>query len=140
MKILLPVDGSSYTQRMLGYLAAHEELLPGDHDFTAFTVIDMTLLHATRLPHAVSMEAFLADRAEQVLRPVRSFMRQQGWRTVTDHVPGPPAEAVVAKAEAWQPDLIVMGTRGRTPLGNLVLGSVAHSVLANCRFPVMLIR
>jgi hypothetical protein len=29
MKILLPVDGSDYTKRMLSYIAAHDELLGG---------------------------------------------------------------------------------------------------------------
>ena len=39
MKILLAVDGSPFTKKMLAYLAAHEELVAaGRHDYTALTV------------------------------------------------------------------------------------------------------
>ena len=31
MKILVPVDGSPFTKRMLAYLAAHDEWLGGAH-------------------------------------------------------------------------------------------------------------
>ncbi len=44
MKILLAVDGSDYTRRMLGYLATHQETLGCGHDYT--------VLHAVLpLPH-----------------------------------------------------------------------------------------
>ena len=39
MKILLPVDGSEYTKRMLAYVAAHDELLGGDHEYFVLTVV-----------------------------------------------------------------------------------------------------
>ena len=140
MKILLPVDGSDYTKRMLAYLAAHEELLPGDHEFTVFTVVEPFSPYATNLAKPVSMEDFLQDQAEQVLGPVRSFAQQQGWKVRTDYVPGSAVQAIVEKADVLKPDLIVMGTHGRTALGTLVLGSVANGVLGNCKIPVMLIR
>ena len=63
-----------------------------------------------------------------------------GWKVWTDYVPGTAVQAIVEKAEALEPDLIVMGTRGRSPLGSLVLGSVANGVLGNCKIPVLLIR
>jgi len=140
MKILLPVDGSDYTKRMLAYLAAHTELLPGDHEYTVFTVIEPYSPYDTNFAKAVSMEDFLRDQAEQVLGPVRSFAQQQGWKVQTDYVPGSPFQAIVEKAEGLKPDLIVMGTHGRSPLGTFVLGSVANGVLGNCKVPVLLIR
>jgi len=36
MKILLPVDGSDHTKRMLSYIAAHDELLGAHHDQVGF--------------------------------------------------------------------------------------------------------
>ena len=38
MNILLAVDGSPYTKKMLAYLAAHNEMLGTDHTYTALTV------------------------------------------------------------------------------------------------------
>jgi nucleotide-binding universal stress UspA family protein len=140
MKILLPVDGSDYTKRMLAYLAAHDELLPGDHEYTVFTVIEPFSPYDTNFAKAVSMEDFMRDQAEQVLGPVRSFAQQQGWKVLTDYAPGSAVQTIVEKAETLQPDLIIMGTHGRSPLGTFVLGSVANGVLGNCRTPVLLIR
>ena len=140
MKILLPVDGSDYTKRMLAYLAAHDELLPGDHEYTVFTVVEPFKPHEANFAKAVSLETFLREQAEQVLGPVRAFAQQQRWNVRTDHIPGSPVQAIVEKAETLKPDLIVMGTHGRSPLGTLVLGSVANGVLANCKVPVLLIR
>ena len=37
MKILLAVDGSDYTRRMLSYLTTHDELLGPGHRYTALT-------------------------------------------------------------------------------------------------------
>ena len=34
MKILLAVDGSAFTKRMLAYLAAHDEWLGERHEYT----------------------------------------------------------------------------------------------------------
>ena len=34
MKILLAVDGSAFTKKMLAYLATHEQLLSGNAEFT----------------------------------------------------------------------------------------------------------
>ena len=67
MKILLPVDGSDYTRRMLAYLAAHAELLPGDHEYTMFTVIEPFSPYDANFAKAVSMEDFMREQAEQVL-------------------------------------------------------------------------
>ena len=38
MKILIPVDGSPFTKRMLGYLAAHDEWLGKQHEYTVLHV------------------------------------------------------------------------------------------------------
>ena len=36
MKILVAVDGSPFTKRMLAYLAAHDEWLGAHHQYTVF--------------------------------------------------------------------------------------------------------
>jgi len=140
MKILMPVDGSDYTKRMLAYLAAHSELLPGDHEYTVFNVIEPFSPYDRSFAKPVSMEDFMREQAERVLGPVRAFVQQQGWKVQTDYSPGSAVQAIVEKAEALKPDLIVMGTHGRSPVGSFVLGSVANGVLGNCKIPVLLIR
>ena len=140
MKILLPVDGSDCTKRTLAYLAAHDELLPGRHDYAVFTAIEPYKPHEVNFAKATSMEDFMRDQAEQVLGPIRSFVRQQDWNVQFGYAPGAALDTIVGKVESFKPDLIIMGTHGRSRLGALVLGSVANGVIANCTTPVLLIR
>jgi nucleotide-binding universal stress UspA family protein len=53
---------------------------------------------------------------------------------------GEPVEKIVEAAKTWQADLIVMGTRGRSALANVFLGSVAQGVLRDAPCPVMVLR
>ena len=41
MKILLAVDGSDYTKRMLAYLAAHDEWLGDRHEYTVLNTVTL---------------------------------------------------------------------------------------------------
>ena len=51
-----------------------------------------------------------------------------------------PSEAISATAEEHGTDLIVMGTRGLTGLGHILLGSVAERVVRKSFCPVMTVR
>ena len=139
MKILLPVDGSDYTKRMLSYIAAHDELLGPDHDYTMFTAVPPIPAHASRFLDRSTLDDYYRGQAEEVLRPVQRFAEQQGWKVRVAHAPGHPADAIATLADVEKFDLIVMGTHGHTALGNLLLGSVATGVLARCKAPVLLI-
>lgn len=140
MKILLPVDGSDYTKRMLGYIAARDELLGAGHEYIVFTAVAPVPAYAARFLDRSSLDSYHREEADAVLRPVQKFADQQGWRIRTAHATGHAAEAIAEFADAEKPDLIVMGTHGHSALGNVVLGSVASGVLARCRVPVLLVR
>ncbi|MDZ7708568.1 MAG: universal stress protein [Trueperaceae bacterium] len=51
---------------------------------------------------------------------------------------GAPVEVILADAEAWRADLIVMGTHGRTGLAHFLNGSVAERVVRRARRPVLI--
>ena len=126
MKILLPVDGSDYTKRMLGYVAAHDELFGPAHEYTVFTAVAPIPAHAARFLDGKMLSTYYDEQAESVLRPVRKFADQHQWKVSVVHVHGYAAEAIAALAEESHPDLIVMGTHGHSALGNVGLGSVAN--------------
>jgi len=56
--------------------------------------------------------------------------------TISQRIP----EMIVADAEAWSADLIVICTHGRRGLSRLLLGSVAEGVVRVATKPVLLIR
>lgn len=140
MKLLLPVDGSDYTKRMLGYVAAHEELLGRAHEYVFVTVVVPVPAHMSNYVGRAALEDFHRSQAEEVLEPVRAFARQNRWTFRDLHVVGHPAAAIASLADKEQPDLIVMGSHGHGVFAGLVLGSVATGVLARCKAPVLLIR
>jgi nucleotide-binding universal stress UspA family protein len=53
---------------------------------------------------------------------------------------GDAAAEIVAEAESWGADLVVMGSRGRTGLTRILLGSVARNVLQGSRSSVLIVR
>ena len=140
MKILLTVDGSAYTKRMLGYVAAHEELFGPEHDYSIYTVVTPIPPHVTHFLDRKTLDDYCRDTAEEVLQPIRAFAAQKGWKVEVEYGVGAAAEKIAAFAKTGKYDMIVMGTHGHSALGNLVLGSVATGVLARCKIPVLLIR
>lgn len=50
------------------------------------------------------------------------------------------AEKIIAEAEAWPADLLIIGTHGRRGFSHLFLGSVAEDVIRIASTPVLLVR
>jgi len=140
MKILLAVDGSPCTRRMLAYIAAHDELLKTGHDFTALTVVPPIPQHAASYLSTDVIHSYYAEQAEQVLKPVRAFAQQNGWTLDTRQVVGHAGDVIAELAESGKYDLVIMGSHGHGALTGAVLGSVATRVLAKCQTPVLLVR
>ena len=137
--ILLPVDGSKYTKRLLSYIAAHDELLGAGHEYLLFTVVPRLSSRAAAFFDRRTLDEYYHDEAEKVLRAPRAFAEKQGWTVRSAHAAGHAAEQIAACAKSRKPGLIVMGTRGHSALANAVLGSVAQGVLARCQLPVLLV-
>lgn len=140
MKILLPVDGSAYTKRMLAWLTTNGEWLTGQHEFTVLTVVPAIPPHAAAMFPADQLKSYYDDTAEAVFKPIRKFTAKHNlatnYVTKTGHAPD-----VIAKlAEKGKHDLIIMGSHGHGNLMNLVMGSVTNQVLARSKAPVLLVR
>ena len=63
-----------------------------------------------------------------------------GWKVTTDASCGSPAWEVVFRADEWKPDLVVVGSHGRTALGRFVLGSVSQRVVTEAKCSVRIAR
>lgn len=50
---------------------------------------------------------------------------------------GDPADRILWATEHWKPQLVLMGTHGRTGLAHLLVGSVAEEVVRKSHVPVL---
>jgi nucleotide-binding universal stress UspA family protein len=140
MKILVAADGSDYTKRMLGYLAAHDEWLGPAHQYTVVNTVPAVPPRATAVLDRELLRSYYADTAEAVFKPIRAFFKKQGITAEFVAKVGNAGEMISKLAEAQKFDLLIMGSHGHGALGNLVLGSVASRVLAGCKTPVLIVR
>jgi nucleotide-binding universal stress UspA family protein len=140
MKILLAVDGSTYTKKMLAYLTTHLEVFHGENEFTLFTVQTPLPPRARAAVGADVANAYYAEEAEKVTAPVVKFLKRHGIDAKVVHKTGGAGELIAKQANAGEYDLVMMGSHGHSALGNLVMGSVATQVLAHCKVPVLLVR
>ncbi len=76
------------------------------------------------------------DRATEVLDDAAGQLLDE-LPVDTSVVIGRAADAILSEAESGGFDLVVMGTRGLSELEQLVLGSVAESVLRRCPVPLL---
>ncbi len=140
MKILIAADGSDYTKRMLGYIAAHDEWLGARHAYTVMHCVLAIPHRAAAFVDRAQVRAFYESDAEAVFKPIRSFFSMQGINATFVHRIGSPAENVAKLAERGKFDLVILGTHGHGAISGIVMGSVATKVVSLCKIPVLLIR
>jgi nucleotide-binding universal stress UspA family protein len=140
MKILVAVDGSSFTKRMLAYLAAHDEWLGDRHDYTVLTVVPAVPARAASVLDRDVLKSHYAAEADKVFKPIRTFFAKQKIPAEFSAKVGNAGEHIAAAADKGRFDLLVMGSHGHGTLGSLVMGSVATKVMAHCAVPVLVIR
>ena len=141
MKILLAIDGSSYTKQMLAYLVEHKELFANAaQEYTVMTVVAPL---PTRVNTALSKEVILkyyADESDKITEPVVKFLAMHDIHPRVVGKVGTPGSIIAQVAQEGDFHLVVMGSHGYGALGSLVMGSVATKVLAECTVPVLLVR
>lgn len=78
--------------------------------------------------------------SESLLAPAVALLREAGVNFTTEVLVGHIAQAIAHRADELGCAGIVMGTRGKTAIGNLILGSVANQVVHFAKVPVTLIK
>jgi nucleotide-binding universal stress UspA family protein len=157
MKILIGYDGSDCADAALDDLI--QAGLPPKGDFHIMTVAEVWLPQPSPSSDEILEEArnatspadlqrdfskHCAAAKEALALAERARDRVQakfpGWRVTADSSCGSAAWELVAKADEWNPDLIIVGSHGRTALGRFVLGSVSQRVLTESRCSVRIAR
>jgi nucleotide-binding universal stress UspA family protein len=140
MKILLAVDGSQYTKKMLAYLVTHIEIFSASNEFVLINVQAAIPPRARSVVGKETVEKYYSEEAEKVLTPVAKFLLRHGINAKSGWKTGHAGEQISKACTTGGFDLLLMGSHGHGTLANMVMGSVATQVLANCSVPVLLVR
>lgn len=87
---------------------------------------------------AISIDQSIDNRYQERLR--KQFLNVFGVKHRLETRHGDPARTTIDYAKQVGADIIVMGTKGRTGLANLVAGSVARKVMAGASCPVVIVK
>jgi len=79
-------------------------------------------------------------RAKAIVREVAALAKARDIPVIPLTPGGRPEDAIIQVAAAKQTDLIIMGSRGRTGLKRLFLGSVAERVIGQAVCPVLVVK
>jgi nucleotide-binding universal stress UspA family protein len=82
------------------------------------------------------------DQALQFVADAAAALRRRHPAAIIDEVVGlgEPAAELLSLATSMQAQLILVGARGRTELGTLLLGSVSEALLPDAPCPVLVVR
>jgi len=139
-KILLATDGSSHAQEALAYA---QEMALRDHGQVIVAHAFAPMPTYPPYHEALWGDEILAGHiaaGKEVANEAAKKLQEAGVDVLVELLQGPPADAILQVANVHQPDLIVMGSRGRGELASLLLGSVSHRVLAHTCVPVLVVR
>ena len=101
-----------------------------------FTPADGTL--ATDAYTSVVTDA--SGHARSVAADAVRRLRSEGMEAQSVVREGPASAEIIAEAESWGADLVVVGTRGHGLLKRLLLGSTARTVLHHAPMSVLIVR
>lgn len=137
-RVLVAVDGSSHSTSALRFaiglcrrtgaelhLINVQPLLPGD--VLAF------------VPKA-NIDSFYKEGSDKALGAARALLEAETMPYRIHVEVGPPGPTIVDCANVQGCEQIVMGSRGHNAAMNLLLGSVATSVIANASQPVTIVK
>lgn len=139
-RILVGFDLSPHARRALEIVVAlapdaqillvHAAHVPFRGLAETATVLDVE--HREKRELRRTVEHDLRELSERTGRPAPR------WELIVRE--GSPEGVISAQAERFRPDLIAVGTHGRTGAANLILGSVAETILADAPTDVLAVK
>ena len=87
-----------------------------------------------------TVESLHHDKGEKTAESARALLDDAGIPYTFRIELGPIAETIARYAQNNQCEQIIMGTRGMSAMGNLILGSVATKVIHLVRLPATLVK
>ncbi len=151
-RILVPYDGSKWSDKAVKQAAEHAKLLR-DTEVTLFYVVPEvhpppSYNYGMRLPNVRSTKEYLKelyqrmknDASEMLNRKKKQFTDVGVDNVLVKVSIGNPVKQILEMATAEKSDLIIIGSIGRSGIAKLkTLGSVSRSVSERAACPVMIV-
>ncbi|ELY42327.1 universal stress protein [Natronorubrum sulfidifaciens] len=137
--ILIPTDGSETVAETL----THGLPIAETNEATVHSlyVVDSRMTAAASGDTSTDLERALEADGRDAVDAIEQEAEQRGLDTVTDIQKGTPAKTILEYADEHDIDLIVIGTRGKSPREKVTsLGSVSERVVDNASIPVFVVR
>jgi nucleotide-binding universal stress UspA family protein len=140
MRVMVAIDASEASRKVIDYLAAHHAM---------FRTAQITCVYIDTPPPLRAVGAFGADPGMPALPPgdpealadkLIAPLRAAGYEIDVDVREGEPGPEITQMATDGGYDLIVMGAGERGLLRRKLLGSVAHTVLSHSTTPILIVR
>ena len=139
--LLVAVDGSDCSERAL-FEAANLASLMGASIVLAHVVdwSDYSFINAIEIEERAKMRKQEEKHArEDILAPALEFLNSKGIEAAEDLRFGHPPRTLAKMAEESEAKMIIAGTRGRSDVKSLVLGSFGHGLMQLTKRPVLLV-
>jgi nucleotide-binding universal stress UspA family protein len=144
MKILIAYDGSACAESAIDDLK--QAGLPRRAEAIVLTIAEELIPAPTSIGGVATAFAkdLLEEQKESLALAERARARIQaifpGWDIRAEVSFGSPGSEIIARADEWLTDLIVVGSHGRTALGRKLFGSVSQKVVNEAGCSVRLAR
>jgi|GEM_PF-490432 len=141
LRLLAATDGSAPATRAIAAAVRLAAALPEASAVALAVQPPLTMIETLALPRERLVAHWSAEAVRAALEAAHGRFAAAGLACTTRVAEDDaPARAILRVAAEEGCGLIAMGTRGRNPLPELLLGSVAQHVLRDARVPVLLAR
>ena len=142
MKILVATDGSQPSKRAVKFaIKLVGKVTSESNQVTLVNVQEDASLRRSELfvgrPAVVS---YLRQLSERDMKAAARLLDTAGIAHDTVFRTGHVAQEILACAKAGKFDLIVIGSKGRSSIADLLVGSAAQRVLTTAKLPVILVK
>jgi nucleotide-binding universal stress UspA family protein len=144
MRVLVPVEDPLFAACMAYFIKNHA--WPSGTEFIVMHIIEPYLLddspHITFAPLLeISRQEVIADASRLVAAMAQSINNAHPTATVTqDVVQAHVVEQIKHFAKTWNPDLVILGSHGRSGFQHFMLGSVSLELCSELTLPLLLIK
>ncbi len=140
MKILVAVDGSKSSLSAVKYAVKLASNFRTQDSITLINVQDdQGLRHAQQFVGKSGVADYLRELSDKELKAALAVLVKAGVKHDCIIQTGHVAEVISAAANK-KFDMVVLGSKGRSGLVDMLVGSVAQRVMATCKKPVLLVK